>query len=1020
MPWLASSLHLAIVLVLSASLASPQTTQGIIRGRVTDSQTGLGVSAAAITLAAGSFVWTASTRADGGYAFPLVSPGEYVLRAAALNYQPCEVHGVVVAIAGIVQADLVLRPAADVWEQGEYRGLLSTANRGLAPFFGPDIDRSRTSLVRFSRSRLEGQEPALSQVVTSHLLRSLPLAGRDAYALLVLAAGVTADAGTARGLGVAVNGQRPSASNFLLDGVENQNYVIAAPQSSLPPEAIEEYRLSTNNFSAEFGRSSGLLANGITRSGSANWHGLAYAYAQHEILNANGFQQNRLGVPRAPLRQWQPGGTLGGPWRRDRTFVFSSFEHLRTRTRLDPRPIELPSTAIFRFAPDSPVRPLIERFAAPYPNSPGGELTGTVRLAPPSSLDRSIGSARLDHLFGEGRHRIFSRLLFARVERPDFVWSPYPDFVSALGQRTISPMISLSLNHRPLWTSDFRFVINRDRLGWDRPHPEIPTLTAGELWLPGSPLFFAYRNVAKHAEFNGAQTWAGPRHVWKWGGGLIARSTGGELTAGRDGRYSFLGIGDFLAAFPAAAEVMVARGANSLRAPDYARNYRLFDGQFFVQDAYRWTPTLLLSAGLRYETFGAPSLAGTPLFGTDRNNFALRIGLSWQPRARSPLLAKIGYGTFYDRPFDNQWQNLRANSLELIVAPIDRPRFPILDPIRTSLVGLPAGSLVRGGFPEQLVYQSRPRTAYVHSGFASLSSRLGANGELEVAALGALGRKLITTDKLNRNATTFTYRGNQGASTYLGASATWRYRSERLTTQASYTWSHTIDNQSEPLAGDFFDLSYVRDRTTPARTGVSAFTREGDARADRGSADFDQRHNATWFALWRPGWARGWQLGVLAAARSGFPYSVFALPAEEGEVFYNLRADLAGQAASPRTPADGGARLLDERDFRNPRPGRIGATGRNAFTGPGFVNLDLSLERAFRRASWPESHRFRFRTELFNAANHANLGTPDNQLGSETFGLALRGRRGRASSFPALVPFVETGRQVQFLLRYEF
>lgn len=994
-------------LLFTAAAVHAQTTQAVVRGRITDSQSGLGIANASVTLtlADPERVYTASTDAAGGFAFPLVTPGSYVIRASALNYQPAQLDGLTVAVAALAQIDLPLRPASDVWEQGEYRGALSVAGRGLAPFFGPDIDRSRVSLVRLARgASREGQEPTLSTVVTSDLLLHLPLAGRDAYSLLVLTPGVTADAGTARGLGVAVNGQRPSASNFLLDGVENQNYVLSAPQSALPPEAIAEYRLSTNNFSAEFGRSSGLLANVITRSGTSRWHGRAYTYFQNEVLNANGFQQNLRGEPRAPLRQWQPGATAGGPLIAQRTFLFAAFERLRTRTRLDPADFTLPSTSVFRFAPDSPVRPLLERFRAPFPDV-GLDLTGRVTLAPTSSLDRSLATIRIDH------RRLYARLLYSQIDRPDFAWSPYPDFTSALREPSISPMIGLSLNPRPPWTSEIRFAFHRSRLAWDRPFPEIPTLDAGELRLPGSPLFYAYNNVAKHAEVNTVQTWAGPRHVWKWGAGLIERRTGGALTAGRDGRYSFLGIGDFLAAFPVAVEAMVTRGSSSVDAPDYQRNFSLRDWQFFLQDAWRVSPRMLVSAGVRYETFGTP-----PTLAPDRNNAALRLGLSWQPSSRSPLIAKLGYGVFYDRPFDNQWRNLAANSLSLVTASVNQPRFPILNPIRQTLRNLPPSSLIPLAFPERLVYPASPRTAYVHSGFASLSMRTSASSELEVAALGALSRKLITSDKLARDsASSYTWRANQGASSYFGGSATWRYRSESLTLQTSYTWSHVIDNMSEALAGDFFDLSYLRDRSVPARTGVSAFTREGDSRLDRGSADFDQRHNLTAFALWQPRLARGWRFGFMAAPRSGFPYSVFALPSDQGEIFYNLRADRVGTtSAAIREPVPGGVRLLDANAFADPRPGRTGSTGRNAWTGPGFVNLDVSAERSFWR------NRVRFRAESFNVLNHANLASPDNQLGSSTFGVALRGRRGNASSFPALLPFVETGRRFQILLSYEF
>ena len=89
-----------------------------------------------------------------------------------------------------------------------------------------------------------------------------------------------------------INGQRASASNYLLDGLENNNYLVTVLLTRVAPEAIQEYRVSTNNFSAEYGRTSGFLANAITRSGSNSFHGTVYFYIKNDILNANGFQAN--------------------------------------------------------------------------------------------------------------------------------------------------------------------------------------------------------------------------------------------------------------------------------------------------------------------------------------------------------------------------------------------------------------------------------------------------------------------------------------------------------------------------------------------------------------------------------------------------------------------------------------------------------------------------------------------------------------------------------------------------------
>src|SRR5262249_18038669 len=159
-------------------------------------------------------------------------------------------------------------------------------------------------------------ESTLSDVVDTRQLSDLPLAGRDVYAMLVLQPGVTADTGTGRGLGLSVNGQRPSSSNYLLDGLENNNALLSGPFSTLAPEAVLEYRVSTNNFSSEYGRTAGFVANAESRPAGARWHGIAYFHLKNDALNANSFQRNLAGLPNQPLKEQQAGFQVGGPIRK--------------------------------------------------------------------------------------------------------------------------------------------------------------------------------------------------------------------------------------------------------------------------------------------------------------------------------------------------------------------------------------------------------------------------------------------------------------------------------------------------------------------------------------------------------------------------------------------------------------------------------------------------------------------------------------------------------------------------------
>lgn len=301
--------------------------------------------------------------------------------------------------------------------------------------------------------------------------------------------------------------------------------------------------------------------------------------------------------------------------------------------------------------------------------------------------------------------------------------------------------------------------------------------------------------------------------------------------------------------------------------------------------------------------------------------------------------------------------------------------------------------------------------------------------QVEAGVRGALGRKLLITDKRNRpledpfsangrvnpELPMVNYRANQGSSSFHALAVTLRYRGRKIAAQAAYTWSHAIDNQSDALSGDFFDLSFARQDFQAGQIVTPSFSIAGDPRIDRGSADFDQRHNLV-------GWAivplpLGIQVAALGAARSGFPYSVFA-PNDNAPLIYNRRADLiAANDARARQTSEGVA-MLDRRAFGIPDDGKQGSLGRNAMAGPGFVNMDLSVSKTFALPG-SEARRLVVRADAFNAFNHLNLRPPVNQLDAADFGIARRGRVGR-TGFPALAPFREVGRRIQLMLQVHF
>jgi hypothetical protein len=434
------------------------------------------------------------------------------------------------------------------------------------------------------------------------------------------------------------------------------------------------------------------------------------------------------------------------------------------------------------------------------------------------------------------------------------------------------------------------------------------------------------------------------------------------------------------------------------------------------------------------------------LFGTDNKDWAVRAGASYDLTGNARTVFRGGYGIFYDRPFDNLWQNLRSNNVALPAITLSGQELNYLAPMASVLPSL-ANSPYDVTFPDLTMVDPRLKNGRAYSYFAGVQQQITNNLALEVNGLGTYGRDLITTDVINRAFTVggqrynpafpdIHYRANQGFSDYNALTAVLRYRSARGVIQGSYTWSHYIDNQSDALVGDFFDLSFTSLGAGSGTGGQAAFATQFNPTADKGNSDYDQRQNLVLFSFWNlpsPSWKskagfllRDWGVAGLAAFRSGFPYTVIngdsSVGIGVGDIF-NPRPNILdpkNAVLSAPIPVSGGEQLLNPAAFATLTNG-LGNEGRNAFRGPGFYDIDVSLARTFTLPRIGEAARMTLRADAFNFLNHANLNSPDPFLGDkQTFGVAAFGRVGKQTGFPAVSPLNEMGRQIQLLIRVQF
>jgi hypothetical protein len=574
---------------------------------------------------------------------------------------------------------------------------------------------------------------------------------------------------------------------------------------------------------------------------------------------------------------------------------------------------------------------------------------------------------------------------------------------------------------------------------------------------------------------------------------VLIRNTQSAFIADHDGLFYFMprdsldvytNLDAFAASRPSDVQFAIDNQASGIQPVPDNRQYRYAQFDFFAQDAFRATSRLTLNYGIRYDRFGAPENVGPikdvvlalgpgsslperlenihpepipsgnqPIFATDNRNLGGRFGFAYSLSAGTIL--RGSYGIFYDRPFDNLWQIVSINRQTY-------ESWALSGPITSysPFAAAAQGSLQQTSefhFPE--MFQPGIRNPMVQSAFLGLQQKLGEGFALELNALASRGRELWTTDVVNRqysivppsyfdnpgavNDPTYgnvDYRANQGSSNYQGFTATVHFRKPGLNGQASYTLSHSIDNQSDPLAGIFENFNTSNSATKPDDSIRASFTQQFNSNADRADSDFDQRQNLVFFAIYEipapsSSWLaaailRDWQVSGLGAIRSGLPYSALysvdtwtAPGSTTGQLLYphaNIIAPALVHSPTASNPP-GGRTLLNAAAFETkPGPPTAGNAGRNAFTGPGLISADLSISR---RIALGERRKLTLRADFYNAFNHANLNNPEEFVdlgGAVSFGQALYGRQEKNSGFPILAPFNETSRLIQLFLRFEF
>src|SRR5258706_2738093 len=307
----ARSIPMAILIVLTATLALAQFETATLTGVVTDSAGAVVPKTDVKAINEATNVESnATANAEGRYFFPNLRPGSYGVTASAQGFKQFVSAGVVLQVNQAARLDIQVA-VGDVTEQ-----ILVT---GEAPV-------------------LETESASRGAVIDHTKIVELPLNGRDYNQLALLSPGVLAPTPRLQSVGFRgafnVNGNRAFQNAFQLDGVDNTSYSnsfrglnVQVIQPSI--EALQEFKIQTNAYSAEFGRSAGALVNAVIRSGTNEIHGSVYEFLRNSELDASNFFANKNGLAKPFRQRNQFGAAAGGPIIKNKTFIFGDYEGLR-------------------------------------------------------------------------------------------------------------------------------------------------------------------------------------------------------------------------------------------------------------------------------------------------------------------------------------------------------------------------------------------------------------------------------------------------------------------------------------------------------------------------------------------------------------------------------------------------------------------------------------------------------------------------------------------------------------------
>ncbi len=1056
-----------LVLSLAWFPASAQTFTGTFVGTVNDS-TGAALPKASITV---TNLETSATRsvltdASGNYLVTLLPPGNYKITVEAKGFKK------------------TVRESVPLQVNQEQRVDFSMAVGQV----------SEEVVVSTELPLVQTESATVGTVVEQREVTELPLNGRNFLQLNLLVPGTLPGAkgsqlGT-QGGSINVHGLREASNFFWMDGIDNTTMAIGQLVVNPPTYTVQEFKVQSPTYSAEFGRTAGAQINVITRSGSNSLHGDVYEFLRNSALDAKNFFDPPGKIPTFQRNQF--GADVGGRIVKDKLFFYGGYEGIR-ENRAGTFKSVVPTTAMINgdlgaicpegfdvagnclnpahqlkdpnggvFArnviPSNRLDPVGLALAQGYPA--GTTLNRTFNPTDATHDDSFVW--KVDYALTQKDH-LFGRYNLQNIQevQPVNLFAPTTNIPGFGRHQDNTRFQTLGFNDThsfsPNFVGEFRFGWNRWKLAYfqqDQGNNVASKLGIAGLSTNSADTGFPLLQMSGVYDNLGSATnlpQAGPFDTYQWGGTLSKVQGKHNMKFGADyhyftssffldfaarGQYVFTGafsqdpLGDMLLGLPTFA----LRGVGSTDFLFVSKSI----SEFF-EDDWRVKPNLTITLGARYEynvpviekkdrmtnfdfTTGTTIQAGKngvsrATYNPDKNNFAPRVGFSWDVLGNGKWSMRGGYGVFYDIAVVNTMLGLRLN-----------PPFFEVDAVAGDGSTIKIANAFASSSPLSLnlnTFDRNFRDGYVQQWSYGIQHELVRNLLLDVGYVGTKGTHLYRTYDPNQafpgagsvaSRRPFPAFGSMSSvasnanSVYHGLEVRVEKRfAGGLSFLSSYTYSKAIDDSSAEF-GNNSDSNFPQN--------------SHNLRGERGLSNFDARQRWVLSYIYElpfgpkrkylndvQGFAgkvlEGWQVNGIWQFQSGQPYTpiISVDNSNTGESPGTDRPNIIGDpnaAGGPNCPKTHTPQCwVNPAAFAVAAPGTFGDAGRGSLIGPGVKNIDFSL---FKDTAVAEGRTVQFRAEVFNLANHPNFDNPIRTLGPN-FGT---------------IQSAEPARQVQFGLRFIF